>query len=339
MLRSRIAGTGSYLPARRVTNEEVSPHLRLGPEAVCRRTGIRARHWAEEGQATSGLAEEAARRACEAAGLSPSSIEAVIVSTTSPDLGLPSTACLLQRNLKAAKAAAFDLSASCSGFLYGLSAADRLIRSGRFRQCLVVAAEIKSRFLNLQDDATAILFGDGAGAAVVVGEQVEGDHAAGIMGIHLSAEGARHDLIAVPAGGSRRPATAQTVRARLHTIHMRGGPLFRLAVHRLAAAVTDLLKEHGLRLEDVSQAVFHQANGRLLASLGRRLGLPREKLYSTIETTGNTSSASLPIALDRAVREGRLHDGDLVLLGTFGGGLTWAAALIRWRNGAAGPAA
>lgn len=307
----------------------MSPGLGLDPEAVYRRTGIRVRHWAGEEQATSHLAEEAARRACEAADLSPASVDTIILSTTSPDMAFPSTACHVQRSLGARGSAAFDIAASCSGFLYGLSMADRLIRSGQSQRCLVVAAEVKSRFLDRQDATTAILFGDGAGAAVVVGERVETGQPRGILGVRLYADGARHALITVPAGGSRLPASSLTVQERRHTIRMQGIPLFRMAVTRVAEAVTDLLKEFGVGVEDLGQAIFHQANGRLLAAIGRRLELPSEKLYSAIEQAGNTSSASLPIALDLAYREGRISAGDLVLLGTFGGGLTWATALLR----------
>lgn len=326
MRQSRIVGTGSYLPDRAVGNAEVIQGLRLDADAVYRRTGIRSRRWAGEEEASSHLAEHAARRACEAAGLSPSSVEAILVSTTSPDMALPSTACLLQQSLGARGAAAFDLAASCSGFLYGVSMADRLIRSGQVRRCLVVATEIKSRFLDLEDQTTAILFGDGAGAAVVA----EARGPEGILGVRLYADGTRHELISLPAGGSRQPASAQTVRDRLHTLRIRGGPLFRVAVKRLAEAVAEILKEFGVGVDELGQVILHQANGRILRALGERLGIPPAKLYSVIERFGNTSSASLPIALDLAVREGRIQSGDLILLGTFGGGLTWATALVRW---------
>ncbi|MGH7206882.1 MAG: beta-ketoacyl-ACP synthase III, partial [Nitrospiraceae bacterium] len=328
--QSRIIGTGSYLPVRAVSNDDLSPWLRLDSDAIVRRTGIRFRHWATDEQASSHLAEQAARRACEAGGFAPSSVDAILVSTTSPDMTFPSTACLLQRSLGARGSAAFDLAASCSGFLYGLSMADRFIRSGQFHRCLVVATEVKSRFLDLQDEATAILFGDGAGAALMVGDQVGEQERRGIMGIRLYADGARHRLIQMPAGGSRQPASLQTVRDRSHTIRIQGGPLFRIAVKRLAEAVLEILKEFGVGIHDLGQAIFHQANGRLLTALGNRLGLPPGKIYSVVERLGNTSSASLPIALDEAVRSGRISPGDLVLLGTFGGGLTWATGLVRW---------
>lgn len=330
MLRSRIVGTGSYVPARAVTNADVGLAFGLDAEAVYRRTGIRFRRWAGEGEATSDLAERAARAACEAAGVSPSSVDAIVLSTTSPDMVFPSSACLLQHRLGANRAAAFDVAASCSGFLYALSMADRLVRGGQAQRCLVVAAEVKSRFLDAQDMATALLFGDGAGAALLVGEPADGPLARGLLGVRLYADGSRHGLIRMAAGGSRQPATAETVRDRRHVLTMQGGPLFRLAVTRLADAVTEILKEFGLSMDEVGQVVFHQANGRLLAMLRKRLGIPPERMYSVIEQIGNTSSASLPIALDGAVRAGRVADRMPVLLGTVGGGLTWATALLRW---------
>jgi 3-oxoacyl-[acyl-carrier-protein] synthase-3 len=330
---SRIVGTGSFLPDRCISNSDISAGLHLEPSGVHRRTGIQTRYWARDGQASSDLAEQAARRALEAAGVSADSIDGILVSTTSPDMVFPSTACHLQRRLGLKGPAAFDLGASCSGFLYGLSMADVLIRAGRFRRCLVVGAEIKSRSLDVTDAATAVLFGDGAGAAVVTAEPdarplVVGGH--GILGIRLFADGSRQNLLQVAAGGSRQPTTPQTLQDGLHAIRMQGGALFRVAVKRLAGAVNDILKEFGLSMGDVGQAIFHQANGRLLASLAERLGLPEAKLFSVIEAYGNTSSASLPIALDCAVRAGRIRSGDVVLLGAFGGGLTWATGLMRW---------
>ncbi len=330
MRRSRIIGTGSYLPSRTVGNEEVSRPLRLNAEAIERRTGIRARRRAAEEEASSDLAVHAARRACEAACVSPESLEAILVSTTSPDMAFPSTACLVQQRLGAPRAAAFDVAASCSGFLYGLSMADAFIRSGHYRRCLVVAAEVKSRFLDPSDEATAILFGAGAGAAVVAAEEASGPAASGVLGVRLYADGSRYGLIGMPAGGSRKPASPETVCAREHAIRLQGIPLFRVAVRRLAEAVRDTLKEFGVGVHDLGRVVFHQANGRLLAAVLERLEMPPDKMYSVLERFGNASSASLPIALDYAVRERRIAPGDLVLLGTFGGGLTWGTALVRW---------
>jgi 3-oxoacyl-[acyl-carrier-protein] synthase-3 len=328
-MHTRIIGTGSYVPERLVDNAEICRSLSIDTDAVLRLTGIRSRHWSGPQQTTSDLAEHAARRACESAGIDPASVEAVVLSTTSPDRTLPSTACVLESRLGLRNAAAFDVAASCSGFLYGLSMADRFIRSGQFQRCMVVAAEIKSRCLNLSDETTAILFSDGAGAVVVQGEE-ESVSFPGLVGIRLYADGAHHGLIGIPAGGSRRPTTLKTIEDRQHVLRMQGGPLFRTAVKRLAGAVNDLLKEFGYSLDDVNMGIFHQANGRLLSALAKRLGLAPEKLYSVIDRIGNPSSASLPIALDAANQDGRLRSGDLLLLGTFGGGLTWGTALVRW---------
>jgi 3-oxoacyl-[acyl-carrier-protein] synthase-3 len=329
-VRTRIVATGSYLPARCVGNAEVCAALRLDAEAVYRRTGIRTRHWAAESEASSQLGEQAARAALAAAGLEAGAVDALLVSTTSPDMAFPSTACHLQRLLGASRSAAFDLAASCSGFLYGLSMADQLIRSGQFRRCLVVAAEVKSRFLNRRDEQTAILFGDGAGAAVLEATEQAGPDTGHILGIRLHADGSRQTLIEIPAGGSRRPTSAESVGAGLHAIRMKGNSLYRIAIRRLAEAATDLLKEFGVGLSDVGRVIFHQANGRLLRAVCDRLGIPPEKFFTSVEDFGNTSSASLPIALDCAVRGGYIHRGDLVLLGAFGGGLTWATGLVRW---------
>jgi 3-oxoacyl-[acyl-carrier-protein] synthase-3 len=313
-----------------VGNDEVSRPLRLDAGAIERRTGIRTRRWAAEGEASSDLAMQAALRACEASGIAPDSVDAILLSTTSPDMAFPSTACLLQQRLKAPRAAALDVSASCSGFLYGLSMADAFIRSGQYRRCLVVAAEVKSRFLDPADEATAILFGDGAGAALVAADDAPGPETPGLLGVRLHADGSRYHMIGMPAGGSRKPASLETVRAREHAIRIQGVPLFRVAVKRLAEAVAETLKEFGVGVSDLGRVVFHQANGRLLSAVLERLRIPPDRMYSVLERFGNASSASLPIALDHAVREGQIAPGDLVLLGTFGGGLTWGTALARW---------
>jgi len=330
MIRTRIVGTGSYLPERVVSNHEIATALGIDPDTVQQLTGIRERHWADPSQASSDLAVGAAQQALHAAGLSTSEVEAIILSTTSPDMAFPSTACHLQWKLGCPSVPAFDVAASCSGFLYGLSMADAMIRSGQAKTCLVVAAEVKSRSLDPQDGDTALLFGDGAGAVVVQGEREANQPSQGLLGIRLYSDGSRHDLIRVTAGGSRVPSSQATVEARGHTLRMQGAPLFRLAVKRLEQAVREILKEFGVDLRDVGQFVMHQANGRILAQLTQRLAVSSDLVYSVIERFGNTSSASLPIALDHAVRAGNVQPHDLVVLGSFGGGLTWASGLIRW---------
>lgn len=330
MKRMRVLGTGSYLPERIVSNREVAEPLGIAPDAIERLTGIRERRWAAESQASSDLAIEASRQALQAAGCGAGDVDAIIVSTTSPDSAFPSTACFVQRGLGCRGVAAFDVSASCSGFQYGLSMANAMIVSGQAETCLVAAAEVKSRFLDPADAATAVLFGDGAGAVVVRGEADRGPNGRGVLGIRLHSDGSKHELIRVPAGGSRVPASAETVARRDHVLRMQGAPLFRIAVRRVEQAVQDILKEFGVRIDDLSQVVLHQANGRILSNVADRLGIPAERLTSVIDRYGNTSSASLPIALDAAVRAGRVRPDDMVLLGSFGGGLTWATGLVRW---------
>jgi 3-oxoacyl-[acyl-carrier-protein] synthase-3 len=330
MIRVKIIGTGSYLPSRVVHNEEIAGRLGLPTAHIQRLTGIRTRHWAGDHEASSDMAVAAARRALDAADCAASSIDAIILSTTSPDMVFPSTACLVQRGLGCRQVGAFDVSASCSGFLYGLSMAQAMIQSGQAKTCLVVASEVKSRSLDLRDEATALLFGDGAGAVILRGEEDRSPEWRGILGIRLYADGAHHGLIRVSSGGSRTPLSSDTVRKQEHTLRMKGTSLFRIAVRRIEQAVLAILKEFGCCPGDLKQVVLHQANGRILSHVADRLGMGQDRLASVIERYGNTSSASLSIALDDVVRGGNISPGDLVLLGSFGGGLTWATGLLRW---------
>ncbi len=325
-LRSRIVGTGGYVPIRVVSNAELACLTGMSPSAIYRRTGIKERRWAGPNEATSHLTHQAALAALEAAGVQPHALEAIILSTTSPDTPMPASACHVQRLLGAKQAFAFDLAASCSGFLYALSVGDHLIRLGQARRVLVAAAEVKSRFLNYKEPGTTILFGDGAGAAVLAPS--DGRH--GVLSVSLQSDGSHAELIQIRAGGSRLPPSGKTVAEGLHAIHMRGPSLFRVAVRRLETAVTETLKEHGVTVPDVRCFIFHQANGRLLEKVRNRLGIESSRMFSLIERYGNTSSSSLPLTLDAAVREGKVKAGDLVCLATIGGGLTWGTALIRW---------
>ena len=330
MIRARVIGTGSYVPSRVVPNEEIGAKSGLTPARIQRLTGIRTRHWAGAHEASSDMAVAAGRRALDAADCPASSIDAIILSTTSPDMVFPSTACSVQRGLGCRQVGAFDVSASCSGFLYGLSMAQAMIQSGQATTCLVVASEVKSRSLDLEDEATALLFGDGAGAVMLRGEEGRGPEWRGILGIRLYADGAHHGLIRVPGGGSRTPLSSDRLRRQEHRLRMHGASLFRIAVRRIEQAVLEILKEFGVCPGDLEQVVLHQANGRILSHVADRLGIDQGRLASVIEHYGNTSSASLPIALDDAVRSGNISPGNLVLLGSFGGGLTWATSLIRW---------
>ncbi len=328
MSLTSIAGTGSYLPTRVVLNKEVAQTLGIEESYIYRVSGIRSRHWASKTEECSALAEHAARKALDQANLQPSDIDTILLSTTSQEMGgFPSTACLLQRRLGVKGACAFDFSASCSGFLYGLSMADSLIRSGQSQRCLIVASEIKSRFLDPEDLGTSILFGDGAGAAVVVKGQ---EPNIGIQNIRLFSDGRYSDLVRIPAGGSREPMSSDTVKKKRHTLRLKGASLFRVAIKQLGVALTELLESSHVSIDDIDHVMFHQANSRILTKLAARLQIPAHCLFSVIEHTGNTSSASLPITLDVANRQGRLKPGDQILLGTFGGGITWGGALLRW---------
>ncbi len=324
--RSRIVGTGGRVPDRVVSNEELARLTGLSPSAIRRRIGIVERRWADPKEATADLAFRAATVALQDADVWPQALDAIIVSTTSPDTMMPSSACHLQRMLGAHRAFAFDLAASCSGFLYALSVGDHLIRAGKAGRVLIVASEVKSRFLNYSEGETAILFGDGAGAAVLV----PGNDRQGVLSVTLRADGAYAELIQIRAGGSRLPASEKTLAEGLHAITMRGPSLFRVAVRHLESAVIETLKAHGLTVPEVRWFFFHQANARLLEKVMERLGIPSAQTFSVIERYGNTSSSSLPLTLDAAVRAGEVKPDDLVLLATIGGGLTWGTALIRW---------
>jgi 3-oxoacyl-[acyl-carrier-protein] synthase-3 len=324
MIISRIVSTGSYLPSRIVANAEIGKMVGLEERAIYRRTGIRERRWADEKEATSDLATQAAKRTLAQAGQEANEVDLILVATTSPDMIFPSTACLVQEKIGARHAASFDLAASCSGFIFALSIADQHLKSRQAKTALVIAAEVKSRFLNFDDPGTAILFGDGAGAVLL--QASEGK--SGILSCHLQTDGSKHDLIEIPGGGSRSPAFRDG--KRLNTIRMKGNRLFRSVVRQFEQAIHGTVKHHGLTLSDVDHFIFHQANRRMLESLAKKCRIPMEKLTLVIEHYGNTSSSSLPIALQAADEAGRLKPGQLILLGGVGGGLTGGTALIRW---------
>jgi 3-oxoacyl-[acyl-carrier-protein] synthase-3 len=325
-MRARIIATGAAVPHRVVDNEELSRLTGLSAGAIQRRTGIKERRWTEPGESTADLATRAAAVALERAGDRAESVDAIVLSTTSPDTPLPSSACHVQRMLGATRAFAFDLSASCSGFLYALSVGDQLIRANKTRRVLVIAAEVKSRFLNCKDPTTSILFGDGGAAVILAPSHDE----RGICSVTLHSDGAFADLVGIKAGGSRLPCSEKTVTEGLHALTMQGPRLFRRAIRRLEIAVLETLKAHGLIVSDVRWFLFHQANGRLLEKVAERLGISPSQTVSTIERYGNTSSSSLPLTLDAVVQGGQIKPGDLILLATIGSGLTWGTALLRW---------
>jgi 3-oxoacyl-[acyl-carrier-protein] synthase-3 len=323
-MKTRITGTGVAFPKRAVSNAELSKRVGLSEAKIIRLTGIHTRYWVGEGETAATLAVSAAKSALDAAALPIDQIDLIIVSTTSPNMFFPSTACLVQRDLSARSIPAFDINASCTGFLYALSLGNSYIQNGSARHVLLISAEVKSPFLNLDDPSTAVLFGDGAGAVVLSpGEQ-------GIRSVRLFSDGSRHQLIHLPAGGSRQPATPDSLHQRLHTMKMEGKALFRMAVRKMESALTGLSEEYALPLSDIDFFIFHQANLRILEALLKRKKIPLNKTEITIPKFGNTSSSSLPVALDSAVRQGRLKRGDKLILCAFGGGMTWGIALLDW---------
>jgi len=326
MGRSKIIGTGSYLPENVLTNMDLAKMVETSDEWITERTGIKERRKADEQQAASDLAYEASKAALKSAGLKAKDIDLIIVATVTGDMPLPATACILQNRLDAKKSAAFDVNAACSGFIYGLSVADAFIRSGTYRRVLVVGAEALTKFTDWEDRTTCVLFGDGAGAVILEATEEE----RGIISMRIHSDGSMWDLLHTPGGGSRYPCSKDTVRKRLHFIKMRGNETFKVAVRTLESLVVETLKENKLKTSDIALLIPHQANLRIIQATARRLGLPIERVMINLDRYGNTSAASIPIALDEALKTGRVHEGDYVLLEAFGGGLTWAAALIKW---------
>lgn len=324
-MRARITGTGSYAPTKILTNEDLERMVATSDEWIRERTGIRERRIAATGEACSDLAVQAGKQALDAAGIAAADLDMILLATCTGDYPLPATACLVQHQLGATKAAACDLGAACCGFVYALSVADAYVKTG-MRHVLVVGSEVMSAITDWTDRNTCVLFGDGAGAAVV--SATDGEQ--GILSTHLRSDGNLCELIAVPGGGSRTPASEKVVAERMQFIKMKGNETFKVAVRTLEEIARETLAANRLPIEDLDLYVPHQANVRILKAVMERLGLPPEKVMLNLDRYGNTSAASIPIALDEAVRSGRIKDGSLVMLGAFGAGLTWASALIRW---------
>lgn len=323
MIRSRVVGVGAYLPARVVDNNELALRLDTSDSWIRERTGITRRHLAAEDELTSDLAVEAARRALARASTPVASVEAIVVATSTPDHTFPATATAVQRKLGAPIGAAFDVQAVCAGFAYALAVADGFLRLGHARTALVIGAETFSRLLDWNDRSTAVLFGDGAGAVVLRAERGRGDlHDRGILATRLAADGRHYADLYVDGGPSATRTTGH--------LRMNGREVFRHAVARLAESVEAVLAETGLAVADLDLLVPHQANLRIIEAVGKRLGLPPDKTIVTVDRHANTSAASIPLALDVALEDGRLADGRLVAVNALGGGFAWGAALIRW---------
>lgn len=327
MLRARITGTGSAVPDKILTNLDLEKMVDTNDEWITARTGIKERRIAAEGEYTSTFATLAARRALEMAGISPAELDLIILGTVTPDFPFPATSCIIQHELGAHNAAAFDLSAACSGFIYGLNMAEAYIKSGMARKVLVMGAEVLSRIVDFTDRNTCILFGDGSGAVVL--EACDDDD--GILSSHIFTNGTHWGLLYQPGAGCRNPAShPKTGSEKLYYLRMEGNEVFKHAVRAMGDAAITALEYNGMTADDVTLLIPHQANRRIIEATGKRVGIPEERIFVNLYKYGNTSSASIPIALDEANRQGRLHSGDLVLLDAFGGGFTYGSALLRW---------
>ncbi len=329
MLRSRITGTGSHLPEKILTNADLERMVDTSDEWITSRTGIKERRIASDGQYTSTFAAEAARKALAMAGVKAEEIDLIVLGTVTPDFPFPATACIVQHEIGAVNAAAFDLSAACSGFIYGLSIADKYIRCGEAKKVLVIGAEVLSRVVDWTDRNTCILFGDGSGAAVV--EATEGE--SGLLSTHIFSNGSYWNTLYQPGCGNRNPATSdKTIQEKLFYIKMDGNDVFKHAVRAMEDASGIALEANGMSPADVSLLIPHQANRRIIDATAKRLGMASDdpRLFVNLHNYGNTSSASIPISIDEANRSGRIKPGDIVLLASFGGGFTYGSALLRW---------
>ncbi len=317
MKYSRIAGTGSYLPKKILTNADLEAMVDTTDEWIVSRTGIRQRHIAADGEFTSDLSVEAARRALVSAGIEASEIDLIIIATTTPDRIFPSTACLVQDKLGISNCPAFDIQAVCSGFVYAIATADNFIKSGSAKCVLVVGAETMSRITDWTDRSNCILWGDGAGAVILKASDEQG-----ILSTHLHADGSYANLLNVPSGVSKKEGSK--------TVYMEGNSVFKVAVNTLDAIVDETLEANGLQKSDVDWLVPHQANIRILQSTAKKLGMGMDRVVVTVDVHGNTSAASIPLALDVAVRDGRIKRGETILMEAFGGGFTWGSILMKY---------
>ena len=327
---SSIIGTGSYLPEKILTNDDLSKIVETSDEWITTRTGIKERHIAAEDQATSDLASEAARRAMTSASVTAEEIDLIVVATVTPDMFFPSTACIVQRKIGATNAVCFDISAACSGFLYALQVARHFLNAGSRTTALVIGAEKLSSLVNWEDRNTCVLFGDGAGAVVIRAVDTDTEAPGRVLSTVMGSDGNLTDLLKVPGGGSALPITPENAASRPNTIHMEGLETFKHAVTRMCQASEQALEMAGLTKEDIDLVIPHQANARIISVIADRLGVPPEKTFINLDKYGNTSAATIPIALDEAQRQGRLKKGDIVLLVAFGGGFTWASSVVRW---------
>jgi 3-oxoacyl-[acyl-carrier-protein] synthase III len=328
VISSRIVGTGRGVPPKVLTNADLTKIVDTSDTWIVERTGIRERHILDKSLAASDLATEAALSACRKAGVDPRTVDCIILGTVTGDCPFPATATFVQKKLGAMPGGcAFDLSAACAGFIYGLSIGDAFVRRGQFKRVLVIGVEVLSRIVDWTDRSTCVLFGDGAGAVLLVPDD-SGAH--GVLSTHLYADGSLAEVLLQPAGGSREPLTAEGLEAKRHLVKMNGREVYKHAVRNMAAASKTALEANGLSPADVDWVIAHQANLRIIEGVSERVAIPMERFHINVDRYGNTSSASVPTALDEALEAGKIKDGDLLLFSALGGGLAWASAAVRW---------
>lgn len=328
IFKAAIAGVGSYVPEKRLTNQDLEKSLDTSDEWITTRTGIKERRIAAENESASTMGAEAARQALSSANVNPDQVDLIIVCTSTPDVLFPSTACFIQKQLEAFNSAAYDISAVCSGFVFGLSIAEQYIKSGRYKHVLVVGSEANSRIVDWTDRSTCILFGDGAGAVLLKSEEQE--EPVGILSTHIYSDGALSDLIIVPGGIGKTGINEKDINDKNYFIKMSGNATFKVAVKRMSNVIEEALAFNNLKINDVNHLIPHQANQRIVSAVAEKLNFPEEKICMTIQKYGNTSAASIPIGIADAKLDGKIKAGDVSVLGVVGSGLTWGAAVIKW---------
>ncbi|MEK9628912.1 MAG: beta-ketoacyl-ACP synthase III [Nitrospinota bacterium] len=328
IFKAAIAGVGSYVPEKRLTNQDLEKSLDTSDEWITTRTGIKERRIAAENESASTMGAEAARQALSSANVNPDQVDLIIVCTSTPDVLFPSTACFIQKQLEAFNSAAYDISAVCSGFVFGLSIAEQYIKSGRYKHVLVVGSEANSRIVDWTDRSTCILFGDGAGAVLLKSEEQE--EPVGILSTHIYSDGALSDLIIVPGGIGKTGINEKDINDKNYFIKMSGNATFKVAVKRMSNVIEEALAFNDLKINDVNHLIPHQANQRIVSAVAEKLNFPEEKICMTIQKYGNTSAASIPIGIADAKLDGKIKAGDVSVLGVVGSGLTWGAAVIKW---------
>lgn len=324
--KASITGIGSFLPSKVLTNYDLEKIVDTSDDWITQRTGIKERRIVEDGVITSDLATQASLRAMEDAGVSPKDLDLIITSTITPDHLFPSTSCYIQQKIGATRACAFDILAACAGFIYALSIGRSFVESGTMKTVLVIGAECLSKITDYTDRKTCVLFGDGAGAVIIQKSSTKHE----ILDTNLAADGSQADVLIMPGGGARNPATLESIQQRMHYIKFKGKEVFKLAINNITNLIHETVEKNGIGLNDIDLIIPHQSNLRIIEATMEKIGLPMEKAFINIDKYGNTSSASIPIAIDEARREGRLKKGNIVMLVAFGGGLTWGSSIIRW---------